>query len=140
MTSFKDHLLDSDKLKSGVKMPLFNRDGGISKDYIMVRWTWADEVRAALDNLKRDGMKRIVQITPTMNVKDKKAAQKKNRQIESDLVLDGIASQVAGWSFDEKPTKANVKAFLKSRPDQADRIDTLAANTKVFFTDSGESS
>ena len=106
----------------------------------MVRWTWADEVRAALDNLKRDGLKRITQITPVMDAKSKKAAQKENQKIESDLVLDGIASQVAGWSFDEKPTKANVKTFLKSRPDQADRIDTLAANTKVFFTDSGASS
>jgi len=123
MSSFNDHCLDDDKLKHGVKLPLFDRDGGISEDYVMVRWAWDDKVRAAMDVLRRDMRK----------------AHGKDDNTE-ELTREGIASQVAGWSFSEKPTKANIRKFLKSRPDVAERIDVLSANTKVFFTDSGESS
>ncbi|GAG45510.1 unnamed protein product, partial [marine sediment metagenome] len=53
MSSFKDHFLDGTKAKEGVKLPLFDRNGGVSEDFLMVRWVWDDKVRAALDNLKR---------------------------------------------------------------------------------------
>ena len=125
MSSMNDHCLDSGKLKKGVKLPLFNMDGGISDDFIMVRWAWTDEVRAAMDELKRDMRQRF--------------ADEKDPDSDG-LVLDGIVAQVAGWSFKEKATKTNVRKFLKSRPDIAERIDILSANTKVFFTDSGASS
>ncbi len=140
MGSFKDHLPDQKKVSSGVRMPLFNQDGGISSDYLMVRWVWDDKVRAALDNLKRQGQKRIVQIKPGMSAKDKKAAEVKNKAIADELVMDGFVAQIAGWSFDEKPTKANLLSFLKSRPDIAERVDHTAAQTKLFFTSADVSS
>lgn len=140
MSSFKDHFLDSTKVKEGVKMPLFDMDGGVSEDYLMVRWVWGDKVRAALDNLRREGQKRITQIRPDMTPEAKAKAEAKNKAISDELVLDGFVAQVAGWSFDEKPTKANLLAFIKARPDVAERIDTVAATTKLFFTDSGVSS
>jgi hypothetical protein len=123
-----DYYLDKEKRKNGVRMPLFKPDGGISEDYIMVRWAWSDEVRAVMDQLKKD-----------MRVK---FADDGDPDADA-LILDGIVSQVASWggpSFDKKATKSNVRAFLKERPDIADRIDTLSANTKLFFTDSGKSS
>lgn len=140
MGSFKEFCPDADKVKSGVRLPLFNADGGISKDYIMVRWAWDDSVRAAMDALRRNAEKQIVQIKPGMDAKAKKEAEAKNEQTMSALVLEGIVSQVAGWSFEEKPTKANVLEFLKARPDLAERIDTASANNKLFFTKSGASS
>jgi hypothetical protein len=140
MSSFKDHFLDGSKVKEGVKLPLFDKGGGISKDYLMVRWVWDDKVRAALDNLKREGQRRITQIRLDMSPEEKKKAEAKNKTISDELVLDGFVAQVAGWSFDEKPTKANLLAFIKARPDVAERIDTVAATTKLFFTDSGASS
>ena len=36
MSSMNDYLLDDDKLKHGVKVPLFNRDGGSYKYIIMI--------------------------------------------------------------------------------------------------------
>ena len=138
MTSFKDHCPDAKKIKSGVRLPLYDIDGGISPDYLMVRWRWDDKVRSALDNLQREGQKRIVMIKPGM--KDKKKAEASNEALTRELILEGVASQVAGWSFDEKLTKANVIDFLQSRPDVADRIDTTAATSKLFFTNSGVSS
>lgn len=140
MSSFKDDCPDPDKVNNGVKMPLLNRDGGISEDYIMVRWLWSDEVRAALDNLERQGQKEITRITEDMTAKQKKAAQESNDEVSARLILEGRVAQVAGWSFDEKPTATNIKAYLKSRPDVAKRVDVIADTNKLFFTDSGKSS
>ncbi len=125
MGSFKNHCLDDKKLKQGVKLPLFDKDGGISDDYIMVRWAWDDKVRAVMDDLKRD-----------LHIKYNADA----KADASDMILDAITAQVAGWSFSEKATKSNVRKFLKARPDIADKIDTLSAQTKRFFTNSGKSS
>ena len=140
MASFKDHLPDPDKVEKGVRMPLFDLDGGISDDFIMVRWAWDNHVRAALDNLKREGQKRITQILPEMNKKAKLEAEAQNEAVEKELIVEGRVSQVVSWSFSEKPTKPNVIAFLQSRPDIAERIDTISATNKLFFTDSGKSS
>ena len=140
MSSFKDHCLDEGKVKSGVKLPLFNRDGSLSDDYIMVRWSWSDNVRAVMDDMRRDLFDRLVNVTAEMTDKQKREATQENERITTMAVLDTRCAQVAGWSFSEKPTKANVTNFLKSRPDTAERIDVLSAKTKRFFTDSGESS
>ena len=140
MSSFKDHCPDAAKVKNGVKMPLFDKDGGVSKDWVMVRWSWDDKVRAALDVIKREGQKRIIHITPGMDAKTRKAAEESNENVEKELIAEGRVSQVASWSFEEKLTKANVQAFLQARPDVAERIDTVSATNKLFFTDSGKSS
>ena len=123
-----DYYLDKEKRKTGIKMPLFNLDGGISEDYIMVRWSWEDEVRVALDGLKKEMREKFADDA------DPDAAE---------LIRQGIAAQVVSWggpSFNKKATNGNVLEFLKERPDIAERIDILAGNTKLFFTDSGESS
>jgi len=124
MSSMNDYCLDEGKLKSGVKLSLFNRDGSLSDDYVMVRWAWDDKVKAAMDTLRRDMLK----------------AKGSKEDKTEELTREGIISQVVSWSFTEKPTKTNIRKFLKSRPDVAERIDELSANTKVFFTDSGKSS
>lgn len=140
MSSFKDHVLDPDKTSGGVRLPLFDADGNISSDYLLVRWSWDDKVRAALDELKRKGLKGIVQITPDMSAKSKSGAEATNKALQARLLLDGIVAQIAGWSFDEKPTKKNIIAFIKSRPDIAERVDIASANNKLFFGVSGKSS
>ena len=123
--AIEDYYLDADKRKNGVKLPLFNPDGGVSDDYIMVRWAWSDEVRAVMDKLK-------------LAVMDKFASDGAHNADAA--VLDAIVAQVAGWSFKKKATKAAIRAFLKQRPDIAERIDVLSSNTKAFFTVSGKSS
>ncbi len=123
-----DYYLDKEKRKKGIRMVLLSPSGAISEDYIMVRWAWSDEVRAAMDVLQRDMREKF--------------ADDKDPDNEA-IVLEGIVAMVAGWggpSFDKKATKANVREFLKQRPDIAERIDKLSANTKLFFTDSGASS
>jgi hypothetical protein len=125
MASFKELFLDEKKVRNGVKMSLFNRDGGISKEWLMIKWSWSDEVRATLDELKRQGEDEYS--------KDGKINTKP-------LIIEGILAHIASWSYDEKLTKANLRMLLKARPDLADRIDSFAANTKLFFTDSGASS
>ena len=140
MSSFKEHFLDKDKRSKGVKLPLLDRDGNISDDYVMVRWGETDEVRAAMDSLKREMAQRLTPVTPDMTPKQKKQAMADNAKLTDGMVLNCRCVQVAGWSFSEKPTKANVLSFLKERPDIADRIDRASANTKLFFMESGESS
>jgi hypothetical protein len=123
-----DYYLDKEKRKNGIKMSLFNTDGSESKDFIMVRWSWSDETRAVMDKLKKDMREQFADDqTPDT----------------AEFIRLGIAAEVAGWggpSFDKKATNGNVIEFLTERPDIAERIDILAGNTKLFFTDSGASS
>lgn len=142
MSSMNDYLLDDDKLENGVKMPLFNRDGGISDDFIMVRWAHDDKVRAALDNMQRDLTKKLTAITPELgaSAKQRREAEKKTTAMTAESVLDTQCTLVVSWSFSEKCIKANIRKFLKSRPDIAERIDIAAAKTKLFFGPSGKSS
>ena len=121
----EDYYLDSDKRSEGVKLPLVDREGDLSGDFIMVRWAWSDDVRNVMDNLKRDMRKKYASET----------------DIDADdYILEGIIAQVAGWSFDDKCAEKDVREFLIERPDIAERIDTVSANTKLFFMDSGKSS
>ena len=140
MSSFKDYVPDSDKTSKGVKLVLFDRSGKVSNDYVLVRWAYDDTVKAAKDNLSREISKSLVHIRPDTKPADAKAIEAKNKEITDTLVREAQIAQVAGWSFAEKATKANVRSFLKSRPDVADRIDIVSADTKLFFTDSGASS
>ncbi len=120
-----DYYLDKEKKKSGVRMPLFAPDGSLSQDFIMVKWAWCDEIRAVQNDLKREMRQKFAN--------DEKADP-------DAAILDGIVAMVAGWSFKEKATPTRVRAFLNERPDIAERIDILSANTKLFFTSSGVSS
>ena len=140
MSSFKAYCPDQAKIDRGVKLLLTDEVGNISKDFLMVRWYWHDTVRAALDNLKREGRERLVQIKPEMSAKAKADADAGNKAIETELIREGIASQIVGWSFDEEASKENVIEFLKQRPDVANRVDTTAAETKLFFSRRGKSS
>ena len=142
MSSMNDHLLDDDKLKHGVKVPLFNRDGGISKDFIMVRWAYDDKVRAAMDNMERELTKNITALAPDISAtaKQKRESEKEVAALTAKSVLETRCSLVISWSFSEKCTKANVHKLLKSRPDIAERVDIAAAKTKRFFGNSGKSS
>lgn len=122
-----DLYLDKDKKAKGIKMPLL--DGGrFTDDYIMVYWSHTDSVRAAIDKLKRDMREQF--------------AGDGDPDQES-IILDGQVALVAGWggpTFDKKATKKNVRELLLERPDIAERIDTLSAKTKLFFSDKGSSS
>ena len=142
MSSMNDHMLDNDKLEKGVKMPLFNRDGGISDDYIMVRWAWTDEVRATLNTMQGTLSEKLLKVAPSMgmNAKETHEAERKAAALTAESVLDTQCVLISSWSFSEKPTKSNVKKFLKSRPDIAERIDRASARTKSFFTKGGGSS
>ena len=142
MGSMNDHCLDAEKLKKGVRLPLFKPDGGISDDYIMVRWAWDDKVRAVMDDMERDLTQKVMAASPTleMNAKQKRAAEKKVKELSAESVLETQCSLVLGWSFSENCTKANVRKLLKSRPDIANRIDVASAKTNLFFPNSGKSS
>ncbi len=138
MGSMDDFLLDANKLKEGVRVPLRNKDGGISNDYIMVRWEWGDEVRASIDKLKRILADKFTQVKPGLDAKKRKQILAKNKTFADESVLNCRVALVASWSFTQKPTKANVLKFLKLRPDIGERIDIAAANTKLFFPTGGE--
>jgi hypothetical protein len=126
---FEGYSLDKSKVEDGVRLPLRDAEGGLSEDYIMVRWAWTDTVRNALDELERN-------VTVAISAGAKPNIREKIRQ--------GIVSMVASWhgpGFEGKEcTPENVLAFLEARPDIADKIDRTSMETKRFFTSSGQSS
>lgn len=141
MSSFKDHIPDPVKVNKGVRLPITDpKTGSVTADYLLVKWRHHDDVRAALDRLAQEAKKRLKIITPTMTAKQRREAEKENLDVEKELVMEGFISQVAGWSFDEKPTHANLKEFFTARPDVMDRVDDVAGSLKLFFTESGGSS
>lgn len=140
MASFKDYCPDDALTSKGVKLYLADPNGSPGKQFVLVRWRYSDEVRAALDKLKREGLKRVKPIKPDMTDAQKEKAEKHNQDIEKDLILNGLVSLVAGWSFDEKPTVANIKQFLKSRPDLVDRIEARSMQDQFFFINAEKNS
>jgi hypothetical protein len=140
MSSFKDYALDAEKTNNGVKLPLFDRDGEMSEDYIMVRWVYDDTVRAALSDLERKAGKLIIPVTSEMNKKEREKAENANEITKETLIADGMVSQVAGWSFEEESSPENIKDFLSTRPDISTRIDNVASSTNLFFGNSAKSS
>lgn len=140
MSSFKDYALDAEKSHNGVKLPLFDRNGELSGDYLMIRWVYDDDVRAALSDIERQGRKLIIPVTSEMTKKEREKAEANNEKVKSELIAKGMVSQVASWSFEEEATPENIKEFLSSRPDLASRIDTIASSTNLFFGVSEESS
>lgn len=140
MSSFKEHCLDESKVAAGVKLPLYAQDGSLSDDFVLVRWGWDDVVRASIDNSMQTMTAMIVPITAGMEKGARAEAEASNAKLQAQATLEARVAEVAGWSFAEKATPANIKAFLKARPDVAERIDKLSGNTKVFFTNSDKSS
>lgn len=138
MASFKDYCPDAELTSAGVKLHLLEPDGKMGNQFVLVRWRYSDEVRAALDNLQRQGLKRIKAIHDGMPKKEKNAATRANRKVERELIMDGMVALVAGWSFDEDPTPENIKAFLAARPDLVKRIETRSMQDQFFFTSAGK--
>ena len=124
------HFLDPVKKKKGVRMPLLNPDGSFSDDFIMVRWAWCDEMRAAKTRLKREMRQKFTE--GVMSDEDSQA-----------IVDEGIVIEVAGWggpSFKHKATKKAVREFFQERPDVAELVDKVSGNTELFFSDKEDSS
>lgn len=134
MASFKSYIPDEKLTSKGVKLHLAEPDGSAGDQFVLVRWRYSDEVRAALDELQRQGRKRIKPVNNSLPKAQIKETEKHNAQVEQELILDGLVSLVAGWSFDEKPTQANIKAFLKARPDLVQRIEDRSMQDQFFFT------
>lgn len=123
-----DLYLDPDLRKTGVKLPLL-RYGGKADDYLVVRWAWHDDTVKALDEIKRDMREKF------SDGKDPDTAAR---------ILEGQVALVAGWGGPtfkgDNFSKVKCRKLLKERPDIADAVDTLSANTNRFFPDSGKSS
>jgi hypothetical protein len=128
---FDKYTLDREKVTTGVRLPLFDLEGNMTDDYLMVRWSWTDEVRSKLDQLQREMQEAI--IAERSGTEMAKAEVPATRE----LIRKGIAVQVASWhgpTFDNVPcTEQNVIEFLRLRPDIADRIDLVSSNTRLFF-------
>lgn len=114
MASFLDFVLDTDRISEGVKLPLYDKNGKKTDQWLCIRSMYSDEFRASMEQqtaaLKRD---------PTSDV--------------AELELAAQITLVASWSFDEECSPENIKAFLEQAPHIADRIDKAAGNNALFF-------
>ena len=120
----EDFYLDQEKVTSGVRVALTDREGKLTDDWLMVRSGHSDEVRAAMDLQKREMRERIA------------AKISDNR----DLFLEVQIALIASWSFDAKCTVKSKREFLTRAPHIADQIDTISGNVRLFFPDSVGSS
>lgn len=120
------YYLDQSKLKSGVKLPLFDSDGKATGDFILVRSRWSNEVKKAVEQAQR----RIRMISWDDEVEP---------NVEENIALDAMVAMVAGWSFggefEENPPPEDIREFLERAPHITNRIDAMSGNNMLFFPD-----
>ncbi|KES23076.1 hypothetical protein [Pseudomonas sp. AAC] len=106
----------------GVKMQLMLADGSPSEHWLMVRGTDSDAFRKA----KFEGARTMRDLPASMSDWDRAAAR-------DEVVMNGLVSLVADWSFEEPCTLEAVREFLTNAPHIADAVDTVAADRSRFF-------
>jgi hypothetical protein len=120
MTSMVNYMLDGDRLREGVKLPLFDRQGNPSDDWIKVRSMHCEEFQMVMESAQQE--------------------LRKGDGDQKELTLKAQVQLVADWSFDEECNAENVRNFLVLAPHIASRIDKAAGNNALFFPDRGASS
>lgn len=121
MTSMIDFMLDEERVASGIRLPLYDKDGNITDDWIQVRSMHSDEFQQALEFAQEH-----IRKDPSTDVEAVK--------------LDAQIALIAGWSFDEECNIENTRQFMKAAPHIAERIDKAAGNNALFFPDAAVSS
>lgn len=113
----------------GVELPLYYPDGTKSEHWLKVRGVDSDQFRQAETIAKRKSME-IAQ------VEDIQERAEMVREAE----LSCIASLIAGWSFDQELTQANIMNFLREAPQIADMVNRFAAQRTEFYRKKSNSS
>jgi hypothetical protein len=121
MTSMVRYMLDEDRLTEGVQLPLFDRDGELTDDWIRVRSMHCDEFQQAMEDGQAD-------------------MRKNGSESVKEWTLKAQICLVAAWSFEEDCTPENVEKFLILAPHIAKRVDKAAGNNSLFFPESGKGS
>ena len=120
MSSMVSYMLDRDRLQEGIRLPLHDPQGQLTDDWIQVRSMHSKEFEAVMEEAEEK--------------------LRKGSANQETLTLTAQVALVAGWSFDEKCNKSNIRKFLVSAPHIAKRIDRAAGNNALFFPDRGKSS
>ena len=118
----------ADESESGVKLPLFDKYGEKTEEWIQVRGIDSLTFR----NAKLESDRKTLELLGESD-------QKKRRIKILDLKFNMIATLVVDWSQGFKddvgdPTIENVVKFFNKAPQVADEIDKLAGNRKLFFS------
>ena len=117
-----------DEAEEGVKLPLRDKFGDLSDEWMLVRGVDSPVFREARIEGDRECLALISE--PDKGIKYKKIMEIKARTIAA-LVKDwskGLADDLG------KPTVKNVAKFLMTAPQLQDEIDRLSGSREVFFS------
>lgn len=120
MTSITEFYLDEEKLREGVRLPLYGASG-LTGEWIQVRSMHSDEFQSAMEIQKRK-----------MSLDDSLTL--------SEATLEAQIHLIAGWSFEEECNLDSIREFLKRAPHIAAKVDKLAGDNALFFPEPGKSS
>jgi hypothetical protein len=124
----EDHILDREKLENGARLDLLDLKGNKTGAWVMVRSKWNDSVKFAIDDTERA----LTVLLARSGKVSTSARAKMLRKI--------IVEMVAGWSFSDDPTDAEIDEWLRDAPHHAYAIDDHSGNTVFFQRSSGNSS
>lgn len=107
-----------DKANEGVKVPLSLPDGTPTEHYLVLRSQWSDAFQQARQDSYRADLEAL---------KDGKEIDATERHIAI------CASLIAGWSFEQELTEANVKKLLREAPQLREMVDRFSSQDARFF-------
>lgn len=118
---------------AGHKIPLFTSEGVLTAHWLLVRGIDSEAFTIARNKQNR-------RIAELVQMKDD---ERELAILESTLEMQ--ASLVAGWSFSDPElmgkgqamecTHENVKAFLRTAPQIAEKVDEFASKRSFFFSE-----
>lgn len=113
----------------GIEVPLLLPDGSRTEHWIRIRGVDADAFRRAEARSKR----RMLEVAA------EKDEDRRDAAIE-DARLALLAALVAGWSFDNPCTEAEIKRLFREAPQIAEQVDRAAYDRARFFGNSSKAS
>lgn len=106
----------------GIKLPLFDKFGGATEHWLMVRGVDSDEFRYALSESQREAAEIAA-------IDDKRARYEAIQASQRKM----MASLVILWSFDIEFTPENVEQLFEDAPQVMETVDKVVSNRAFFF-------
>ena len=120
-----------DNANKGIKLPLYTPDGGETEFYLTILGVDSDAYH------KADIRERRKLVTLQADVDGMKDAEKEeyidNAQKQSELEI--LAALIGGWNLEQECTHENKIKLLVNAPQIADKINKIAGNRKLFFSE-----
>lgn len=118
-----------DKSTEGVELPLFKPDGTKTAEWIRVRGMDSTAFRRQQATIARTRLAYMQDARK--GGKDPDPGDLREKELDWDRQL--VASLVAGWSFPEECTPANVVKFFEVAPQVKEQVEQFAGDRLNFF-------